>query len=278
MNEFIRLTISFKCNDPYLDIISHELMSHGYLGCQEEDHKLHAFVDAHLFEEDQIRKLKETYPDAGIEYILEKEPDRNWNKYWESNYDPVQIGDQVYIHAPFHQTKNNVKYSIQITPKMSFGTGHHPTTQMMIRSMLETNFQNALVLDVGCGSGILSILAEKLGASEILAIDIDDRCIENSRENISLNSSLHVNVVKGNVAQVSQNGYNIILANINRNTIIKEINTYHSLLSKGGCLIISGFIEADLEIIGEAAKKVSFSELERRNIKEWHQLKFSKDE
>ncbi|MEO8117113.1 MAG: 50S ribosomal protein L11 methyltransferase, partial [Bacteroidota bacterium] len=176
-------------------------------------------------------------------------PDQNWNKEWESNFKPVIIGTQVYVRADFHPVLEQFKYQINIQPEMSFGTGHHETTSSMIELMLNYDFKNKSVCDMGCGTGILAIMAEKLGAAEILAIDYDENCVRNSATNLERNNSQHIKVLQGDADALSEKFFQIILANINRNILLTDISKYVAAMQSGGLLFVSGFYEEDFAII-----------------------------
>ncbi|MGC6479833.1 MAG: 50S ribosomal protein L11 methyltransferase [Flavobacteriaceae bacterium] len=168
---------------------------------------------------------------------------QNWNETWEKNFEPIVVGDQCLVRAEFHPPQN-YPYELIITPKMSFGTGHHQTTQLMIQLMLEQKSSPSKVLDMGCGTGVLGILALKMGASHAHGIDIDDWCVENSRENAAHNNCSNFEVVQGNIARVQEN-YDWILANINRNVLMADLPTLKQHLNPGGVIFISGFLQSD---------------------------------
>lgn len=176
----------------------------------------------------------------------------NWNEDWEKNFEPIQVDDLVSIRATFHENPN-LKYDIIIEPKMSFGTGHHETTHMMIQHLLELNLENKKVLDMGSGTGILAIFAEIKGAKPIDAIDIDEWCYTNSIENIERNNCHHITVYQGDAALLADKKYDIIIANINRNILLADMKIYASCLEKNGILLLSGFYEDDLPMIDEEA-------------------------
>lgn len=199
----------------------------------------------------------------------------NWNEEWEKNFNPIQVNDLVSIRAPFHENPN-LQYDIVIEPKMSFGTGHHETTHMMIQHLLALDLENKKVLDMGCGTGILAIFAEKKGAQPIDAIDIDNWCYQNSLENIQRNGCNHITVLEGDSSLLKQKKYDIIIANINRNILISDMKTYTECLNKNGILLLSGFYKEDVIIIENEVTKhgLSFENLLQKN--NWVALKFMK--
>ena len=191
----------------------------------------------------------------------------NWNKEWESNFEPIEIDNTVSIRAPFHE-EGKLKYNILIEPKMSFGTGHHETTHLMVKHLLKIDLEDKKVLDMGCGTAILAILAEMRGATLLDAIDIDPWCYENSMENTARNNSQNIKVYKGDVALLKDKKYDVIIANINRNILLQDMKQYAASLSENGVLLLSGFYSEDIPIIEEEANKYKLTKdlvLERNN-------------
>jgi ribosomal protein L11 methyltransferase len=177
----------------------------------------------------------------------------NWNKEWETNFDPINIDDTVSIRAPFHQ-KGNLQYNILIEPKMSFGTGHHETTHLMVQHLLKLDLKNKSVLDMGCGTGVLAILAEMRGAAQLDAIDIDPWCYENSLENVKVNHCNQIAVYQGDASIITKK-YDVIIANINRNILLQDLATYANALVDKGTLLLSGFYQEDIPVIDTEASK-----------------------
>lgn len=198
----------------------------------------------------------------------------NWNEEWEKNFNPIQVDDLVSIRAPFH-TNPSLQFDIVIEPKMSFGTGHHETTHMMVQHLLALDLDTKKVLDMGCGTGILAIFAEMKGAKPIDAIDIDRWCYENSLENIQRNNCNHITVYEGD-ASVLKEKYDVIIANINRNILLSDMKTYTDCLNKNGVLLLSGFYKEDIAIIDNEVTKhgVTFETMIQRN--NWVALKYVK--
>ena len=198
----------------------------------------------------------------------------NWNEEWEKNFNPIQVDDLVSIRAPFH-TNPSLQFDIVIEPKMSFGTGHHETTHMMVQHLLALDLDTKKVLDMGCGTGILAIFAEMKGAKPIDAIDIDSWCYENSLENIQRNNCNHITVYEGD-ASVLKEKYDVIIANINRNILLSDMKTYTDCLNENGVLLLSGFYKEDIVIIEDEVTKhgVTFETMIQRN--NWVALKYVK--
>lgn len=197
----------------------------------------------------------------------------NWNEEWEKNFKPIVVDNQVTVRAPFHD-KTTTKYDLVIEPKMSFGTGHHETTYMMIQHILKNDFKNKSVLDMGCGTGVLAILAEKVGANELDAIDIDNWCYVNSLENVERNNCEKVSVYEGDVNLLDGNNYDIIIANINRNILLADIPRYTRCLNKNGTLFLSGFYKEDIQMIESKCNEdmLKLEEIIERG--QWVSLKF----
>jgi len=173
----------------------------------------------------------------------------NWNQSWEENFEPVRLGADVIIRASFHPQQEAITHDLVIDPKMSFGTGHHSTTRLMLKAMLSENFIGKDVLDMGCGTGVLGIFASRLGANQVMGIDIDHWAVENSRENISVNQVSNMQVVAGDAGILDEDSFDIILANINRNVLLADLELYISVLRAGGKIIISGIMSADRELM-----------------------------
>ncbi len=210
-----------------------------------------------------------------ISYTQEEIAQTNWNQEWEKNFTPIQVDNLVSIRAPFHENPN-LTHDIVIEPKMSFGTGHHETTHMMIQHLLALELHNKKVLDMGCGTGILAIFSEMKGAKPIDAIDIDNWCYLNSLENVARNNCKHIRVYEGNATLLVNKKYDVIIANINRNILLKDMNTYTNCLSKNGVLLLSGFYKEDIPLIDKEVSKYGLQlekTIERNN---WVALKYCK--
>ncbi|NRD19540.1 50S ribosomal protein L11 methyltransferase [Winogradskyella eckloniae] len=197
----------------------------------------------------------------------------NWNEEWEKNFNPIIVDDLVSVRAPFHE-KPDAKYDLIIEPKMSFGTGHHETTHMMIQHILKNDFKGKSVLDMGCGTGVLAILAEKVGATKLDAIDIDNWCYLNSLENVERNNCHNITVFEGDVKLLDGKTYNSIIANINRNILLADISSYATCLTANGTLFLSGFYEEDIPIITAECEKHMLKLDETIQKGRWVSLKF----
>jgi len=222
-----------------------------------------------ILEDIQILKSEE----FKITYTSEEIEQTNWNAEWEKNFNPIVVDDLCAVRAPFHDPFNT-KFDIVIEPKMSFGTGHHETTHMMIQHILKNEFEEKTVLDMGCGTGVLAILAEMKGASQIDAIDIDNWCYLNSTENVERNNCKNIRVYEGDVNLLDGKTYHVIIANINRNILLQDLKYYIKSLSKDGVLFLSGFYQNDIKIIEAECNKYMLKLVETIERNNWVSLKF----
>lgn len=237
---------------PGREILVAELAQLGFESFTEEEDVLLAYIQKHEWEETRLREVNIlTNPNFRISYQSKQIEQVNWNAEWEKHFDPIVVSDICAVRAPFHK-EFGVAYEIVIEPKMSFGTGHHETTFMMLEHLLDLDLHRKHVLDMGCGTAVLAILAEMRGAVHIDAVDIDSWCVENSEENAQRNNCEHINVWQGDIDSVTkESGYDIIIANINRNILLRHIPHYRCLLKEDGILLLSGFYHEDLQIIKE---------------------------
>jgi len=260
---------------PGVEILIAQLGEVGFESFVETEEGVEAYIQKEEWNEsilDDIQILSSqefsiTFQKKEIEQV-------NWNSEWEKNFDPIVVDELCAVRAPFH-TPFNVPYEIIIEPKMSFGTGHHETTFMMLQHILENNFQEQTVLDMGCGTAVLAILAEMRGATEIDAIDIDEWCIENSIENVQRNNSGHIHVQLGDASAISKTKrYDSIIANINRNILLNDMEVYASVLNKKGALYLSGFYSEDLPLIKEKCNILGLEFVTSKNKNNWIAAKF----
>jgi ribosomal protein L11 methyltransferase len=211
---------------------------------EETEEALIAYVSIAASYPELASEVKENMGDIGDGLSIEEIPYQNWNVIWESNFEPVQVDNFVGIRAGFHQAIEGVIHEIVITPKMSFGTGHHATTYLVMKAMRDLDFKEKTVLDFGSGTGILAILAEKLGAKSVLAIDNDDWCIENSIENLGINQTKVIRVEKADSAALLDQ-FDLILANINKHIILENMENLGKVLAKDGTILLSGLLVED---------------------------------
>ena len=245
---YIEYQFKIQPATPWTEILIAELGEVGFESFVEEDGLLLAYILKSDWREsilDTISTLNNAA--VNISWKSKEIAQQNWNAEWERNFHPIKVGDQCMVRAPFHPSEN-VDFDIVIEPKMSFGTGHHETTHMMLQHILDTPMEGMSVLDMGCGTGVLAILAQMKGASQVVAIDIDEWCFLNSKENVERNNCT-IEVYQGDSSILPGKKYDIILANINRNILLSDIPVYSDCLNKGGKLFLSGFYVEDLDII-----------------------------
>lgn len=254
--EYYKVTIPIEEIKIESEVIIALLSNLGYESFEEKPDVLLAYIPSHDFNKQDLLQIPFLTEVIDKDLIsIELMPDINWNEVWESNYDSVLINEQCYIRAPFHPSLPTVKYDIIIKPKMAFGTAHHETTAMMIELMLNTDFEGKNVLDIGCGSGVLAILASMKGAESVTAIDIDSWSTENTIENYEINEISNIVVVLGGAQSIPQtSSFDYILANINKNILIQDMKLYSDALKYGGSIFFSGFYSDDLPDIIDSAK------------------------
>ncbi|HKL38866.1 MAG TPA: 50S ribosomal protein L11 methyltransferase [Bacteroidales bacterium] len=259
------------------DILVAQLSELGYQSFMETATGLKAYIPEDEFDFARVQELPVHYMFPGkIDWQHKTIPNQNWNSIWEKNFKPVVIDDQCRIRAPFHTPEKMYPYDIVIEPKMSFGTGHHPTTSLMIRWLLETDLQNKQVLDMGSGTGILSILASAKGAQKILAIDHEEWAYQNALENVKQNKCKNVQVIQGTINSLQQEQFDVILANINLNILLQDTPDYAKRLKSGGILVVSGIYQEDMSRIIELA---GYNQLQYQQYKEedhWVAVAFKK--
>ena len=249
---YIQLNIELKPTEPWSDILISALADEGFDSFEETPKGFKAFVLKEQFNLSVVDALKEQYKgEVELNYTVEDLPNVNWNAEWESSFSPIEMGDWCVIRAPFHNITKKYQFEIEIEPKMSFGTGHHQTTFLMMQEMKGIDWKNKRVLDMGSGTGILAILAEKMGASDIVAIDIDEWAYENCVENIERNNCSHITVLKGDVTAIDDKGFDVVLANINRNILLADMQAYVQSMHNGALLLMSGFLLQDVEVLKE---------------------------
>jgi ribosomal protein L11 methyltransferase len=275
-NIYIEYNFTVTPKEPAIEILIAELGNVGFESFVENEAGVTAYIqkqDWHtaILEDIYVLNSKE----FSIEFNQNEVAQTNWNAEWEKNFESIQVDDLVSIRAPFHDNPN-LKYDIVIEPKMSFGTGHHETTHMMVQHLLKLDLKNKKVLDMGCGTGILAIFAEMKGANPIDAIDIDNWCYENSLENIDRNNCKNISVFEGDSSLLINKKYDVIIANINRNILLMDMEIYTNCLHKNGILLLSGFYKEDIAIIDVEVAKYNLkleTFIEKNN---WVALKYNK--
>jgi ribosomal protein L11 methyltransferase len=278
MNYYELLFTTNPTEDYQQDLLINELAEIGFDTFEEVESGFKAYIPSVDFSQAVLDEHLEPYhTQFSFTYEINLIPQKNWNEVWESNFEPIQIRDKVWVRATFHPHRPEFPYEIVIDPKMAFGTGHHETTSMMMDLMLDADLLGKKVLDMGCGTGILAILASKLGANDITAIDYDPLCYESTIENAALNGANTIKAICGSKEVIPQERFDIILANINRNILLDQMATYSKVLKSGGDIYFSGFYETpDLDIIKEEAAKNALQYVNHKKSKEWVAARFKK--
>jgi len=273
------IEVKIKASSELSELLIAELVEIQYDSFQETDTGLDAYIEQDQFSETQLKEILERYSTSEkIEYTFGLLEDKNWNEEWEKNFQPVIIGDDCIVRASFHTPEKKYAYDIVINPKMSFGTGHHETTSMMIANQLELNHTGKSVMDAGSGTGILAILASKLNAAFVNAFDVEDWAFENLKENAILNGCSNILIGKGDITKVElrEKEYDIILANINRNVLLEEMPEYNKRLKTGGTMILSGFYVDDIPMIVNRAAEFGLKNVSFKEKNKWASLVFNK--
>ncbi|HEY2583981.1 MAG TPA: 50S ribosomal protein L11 methyltransferase [Mucilaginibacter sp.] len=279
MNYYELLFTTLPTEGYQQDLLINALGEIGFDTFEEVDFGFKAYIPSDGFDQAMLDETLSPYKDMfPFSYEVTLIPQKNWNEVWESNFEPIEISNKIFVRATFHQPKPEFPYEIVIDPKMAFGTGHHQTTSMMLELMLEDDFENKKVLDMGCGTGILAIMAAKLGATEITAIDYDPICYSSTIENSQLNDASNIKALCGSKEAIPANQFDIILANINRNILLDQLQRYNEALQPGGIIYLSGFYEdPDLDIIKEAAANHELKYIGHKKNKDWVAAKFIKN-
>jgi ribosomal protein L11 methyltransferase len=273
---YIEYTFTFS--DPAADseILIAFLDAYNYEGFEESADHLIAYLPLPDKDENLLEKIIEQAggQEGDIRYSSRVLPDTNWNAKWESDFHPVDIDDFVRIRASFHKKDATFVHDIIIDPRMSFGTGHHATTRMMMRAMRNLAFHGKRVADLGCGTAVLSILASQMGASEVLAVDIDEWAVRNAADNIENNQCSNITVRLGDIETAGNKTFDVVLANINRNVLLDYMARFSQMLTAGGNLVLSGIMMPDKDIIRRAAEKAGFQPAGSYTENNWCALVF----
>ena len=275
MQNYLEFNFKIQPLQPWNEILMAELIEIGFDSFTEEHDGILAYIQTELFKEEELKEVHLLQnPDIKISYTFKEMPNINWNEEWEKNFSPINVEDQVSIRAEFHEDQN-LPHEIIIQPKMSFGTGHHATTYLMIQQMLDMNLENKTVLDMGCGTSVLAIFAKQQGAGKTVAIDIDEWSVENSVENAARNK-VELEISQGTAENLGGENFDIILANINRNILISDIPTYVSVLNNGGQLLLSGLCFFDVDDILEVCTEQKLTLKKKIQREEWVSLLLEK--
>lgn len=274
---YIELEVSVTPVITGREILISELADAGFESFTESEKGFLAYISKELYNENAINSTLDFFKNEfSIQVITKEIPSENWNKEWESNFHPIEVEDQLLIRAPFHGTDPKYRFEVIIQPQMSFGTGHHETTWLMSKRLLEKDVNNKKVLDMGCGTGILAILAEKKGADSVFAVDIDDWAYENSLENVKMNNCHRVIVEKGGSACIKGKIFQVILANINLNVLLTDMTNYINALENKGIILFSGIFSTDLSQLREKAENSGLTFVSKEEKNNWLVVEFQK--
>ena len=260
------------------DIIAALAADLGFESFVESPEGTIGYVPASLYREEALNEALTDFPMSGttITFTAKEMEDKNWNEEWEKNFfEPIVVDNRCVIHSTFHKDYPKATYDIIINPQMAFGTGHHQTTRLIISYLLDIDLQGTTVLDMGCGTSILAILASMRGASSLTAIDIDEWCVNNSIDNLALNHINNIKVFQGDASSLAHEGpFDIIIANINRNILLADMQYYVARMNEGAEIYFSGFYESDLPMIQAEAERLGLRYLSHRVEKDWTAAQF----
>jgi ribosomal protein L11 methyltransferase len=272
---YIELNVIVEPKEQGSDILIAQLSDLGFESFVETETGFAAYIQEEEYSEEEVLLSFNDFSDIfQITHSSRIIPQQNWNKEWESNFQPIEVEGKCFIRAPFHEVKKGFTYDVIIEPKMSFGTGHHDTTQLMIQQLMLLNVKNKSLLDMGCGTGVLAIVASMMGANPITAVDIDDWSYENTIENFAKNNINNVNVHKGDAKILDGKTFQTILANINKNVLLTDMPVYICSLEKGGNLVLSGFFETDASEIIKQAEGLGLNFEGKKTSNQWTMLHF----
>lgn len=275
--DYFEVTFNLKPAAPWIDLLPQDLADLGFESFQEEGEILKAYIPAAEWSSVTLDQRLKTLPThVDVNYTAKKIDYENWNEKWESNFEPVKVGNELLIRAPFHSPDAQIKHEIVMVPKMAFGTGHHDTTYQIAAELLRTDCEGQKVMDMGCGTGVLAILAAMRGAKDVRAVDIDPLSVSSTCENAELNNTPGITVLQGEAADVEETGFGLFLANINRNIILEQLPHYARMTQSGGILMTSGFYTQDINQIKTAAHDHGFEYLKSTSRNNWAMLVFKK--
>jgi ribosomal protein L11 methyltransferase len=276
--DYIELEIKVDPILPWREVLITQLAEIGFESFTEEKEGLKAYIPNSAFNNDEFGAIlsQARALDATIEYEENLIKHQNWNAQWESGFEPVVVDNQLIIKAPFHSLTEQYPVEIIIAPQMSFGTGHHDTTYLLCKAMLAMEWKETKVLDAGTGTGVLAILAQFLGANRVMGTEIDKGSFENAQDNLLLNNCSDIALFFADIKDVPHDGFDVIIANINKNVLKNHLPYYGEKIREGGTLLMSGFFETDIDELNESASQVGFSLLEKFVQQNWAVVKYAK--
>lgn len=276
--KYFEVTFSVNpCNETVTDILSALTAEVGFESFVECEGGMQAYVQQSLFDEDALKSIIADFPipETEITYTITEPEDKDWNEEWEKNFfQPIVIEDRCVIHSTFHKDYPKAEYDIVINPQMAFGTGHHETTSSILGELLDADLKGKSVLDMGCGTSILAILASMRGADHVTAIDIDDWCVNNSKDNIALNNINNITVKLGDASLLEgRKPFDVIIANINRNILLNDMAAYTACMHKGSEIYMSGFYVQDIDAIRSKGESLGLKFVHYREKNNWVAVK-----
>lgn len=268
------------CTEVVNDVLSAVLGEVGFESFVEQEGGIAAYIQTSLYDEEALKSALDSFPlaDTTLTYTYKEAEDKDWNEEWEKNFfQPIVIGNRCVIHSTFHHDVPQAEYDIVINPQMAFGTGHHETTSLIIGELLEADLQGKALLDMGCGTSILAILARMRGAAPCTAIDIDEWCVRNSLENIELNHVDSISVFQGDASILPDKGpFDVVIANINRNILLNDMKHYVARMNPGARLFMSGFYTDDIPAIREEAERNGLRFVHHKEKNRWAAVQLEK--
>lgn len=266
--------LNVTCDPLFSEILMAEIAEAGFDSFLENGTGFEAYAEADHYDQNRVEEIGKKYSEVKpLIFAWDRIEKRNWNEEWENSYEPIIVDDRCIIKANFHKIEKSYPYEITITPKMSFGTGHHQTTYLMIKAQMDMDHHNKMVMDAGCGTAILSIMAAKLGAKKIEAFDIDEWSVINGEENIEVNQCNNIKIRQGKISELTfDESFDIILANINKNILLHELPQYVSYLNPDGFLLLSGFYEKDIPDMMSRAHQYRLSHVKSDVRENWASL------
>ena len=275
--EYTELDIRINPVAPFADILVARLNEIEFESYNEDEAGVKAYVQTPLLDENAVTAIiNEVAELCELSYTITKVKQENWNKKWENNFEPVHINERCVIRAHFHAEFPDIEQEIIITPKMSFGTGHHETTSLVMNEMFGIDFKNKSVLDMGSGTGVLAILAAKLGASSLIGIDFDEWAFENAEENAKLNAVNNIDFIHGDSDAIGEATFDVILANINRNIILQDIATYVGAMNHKSEILFSGFLKEDIPVVLKKSEQLGLELVVSKYKNKWQMLHLKK--
>jgi ribosomal protein L11 methyltransferase len=276
--KFYYTRLQVVCDPEFSEILMAEIAEAGFDTFMEIEKGFEAYGEEKKIDNALVETIRKKYKHVNPLLLhSDRVEKQNWNKEWEKNVDPINVDGKIFVRAAFHEPRHSIPHEIIITPKMSFGTGHHQTTYLMLRAQLSIDHKGKQVMDAGCGTAILSIMASKLGAMRVEAFDIDEWSVENGRENIGINKTSNINIRLGTVRSLAfDKMFDVVLANINKNILLDEMGVYASLLTRGGMLLMSGFHSQDVPDLINKAISLGLEERARDEKESWASLLLAK--